>query len=178
MMGGCILTDNNDIFETIRELRFYQGSILAPYSAWLLRRSLHTLHIRLEHQGSTTLTIKDFLKRQPVIKNVYYPAIDGSQLTNYGTLIFFTFKPEYVDHYLLFAKTLKLFSTGTGMACISSMIAQPYTGSHASMNADEKRSMGLDRSLIRLSFGLESVNDLIEDLRNAFSAILNASGMI
>jgi cystathionine gamma-lyase/homocysteine desulfhydrase len=175
VMGGCILTDNKEIYETLLMQRFYQGNILAPHSAWLLRRSLQTLHIRLECQSRTTIAIKDFLETQPLIKKVYYPVIDGSQLINYGTLIFFTFKQEYIDFYPLFTKALKLFSTGTGMACISSMVALPYTGSHASMNDEEKRTIALDKSLVRLSFGLEPQNDLIEDLKNAFIAVEKAA---
>jgi cystathionine gamma-lyase / homocysteine desulfhydrase len=175
VMGGCILTDNDDIYNRLHEMRFYQGNILAPNSAWLLRRSLHTLQIRLKTQGKTTVVLKDFLAEHPLVKHVYYPIIDGEQLTNYGTLIFFSFKPEFVKYYPVFTKNLKLFSTGTGMACVSSMVALPYSGSHASMSDKEKETMGLDKSLVRLSFGLEPVDDLKEDLIHALDAVNHAA---
>jgi len=174
VMGGCILTDNLETYNRLHELRFYQGNILAPYSAWLLRRSLQTLQIRLEQQSKTTDILKDFLMKQPLVKKVYYPSVDSKQLTNYATLIFFEFYEEYVEYYKVFTDNLKLFSTGTGMACVSSMVAQPYSGSHASLNEKEKRTMGLDKSLIRLSFGLEPVVDLQNDLSNAFNALNSA----
>ena len=171
VMGGCILTDNENIYNQLHEMRFYQGSILAPYSAWLLRRSLHTLEIRLKHHSETTSQLKDFLAGHHMIKRVYYPEIDGHQLTGYGTLIFFEFQEKYSEYYREFTNNLKLFSTGTGMACISSMVAQPYSGSHASLTDAEKEAMGLSKSIIRLSFGLEFVDDLKYDLSFALLAL-------
>ena len=154
VMGGVVLTDSKEIHSQLLETRFYQGNILAPHSAWLLRRSLQTLQIRLKQHSETTKQITKFLENHSMIKQVYYPEVDGKQLVDYATLIFFKFNDKYLEYYQLFTKNLKLFSTGTGMACISSMVAQPYTGSHASMDSNEKESMGLDKSLIRLSFGL------------------------
>lgn len=66
---------------------------------------------------------------------------------------------------------LQLFGTGTGMAAVTSMVAQPYNGSHASMNDDEKREIGLDGGLVRLCFGLESIDDLKKDIVQAFFQI-------
>jgi len=66
---------------------------------------------------------------------------------------------------------LQLFDTGTGMACVTSMVARPFTGSHASMNEQQKQQMGLTRQLVRLSIGLEEVEDLIADLLQAFDLI-------
>jgi cystathionine gamma-lyase / homocysteine desulfhydrase len=171
VMGGCILTDDENIYNQLHEMRFYQGSILAPHSAWLLRRSLHTLQIRLKNHSETTRQLRDFLADHPIVRKVYYPEIDGKQLTDYGTLIFIELQEKYADDYRAFTQNLKLFSTGTGMACISSMVAQPYSGSHASMTDAEKESMGLNKSLIRLSFGLEPVEDLENDLSAALQVL-------
>jgi cystathionine gamma-lyase/cystathionine gamma-lyase/homocysteine desulfhydrase len=70
-----------------------------------------------------------------------------------------------------FVAALQLFDTGTGMACVTSMVARPFTGSHASMNEQQKQQMGLTRQLVRLSIGLEEVEDLIADLQQAFDHI-------
>jgi cystathionine gamma-lyase/cystathionine gamma-lyase/homocysteine desulfhydrase len=113
----------------------------------------------------------DYLKTKNEVKKVYYPKVDGTQLTNYATLIFIDLDSNIIDNYSKFCSHLKLFSTGTGMACVTSMIAQPYTGSHASMDNCEKEDMGLDKSTIRLSFGMEDPEDLINDLENAFQQI-------
>lgn len=173
VMGGVLLLNNESLYKSLLDLRFYTGCILAPYSAWLLRRSMQSFAIRMKAHQSTTRDIVSFLKNIPQITKVYYPAIDGKQLVGYGTLIFFDLRQDLVDYYHLFTEKLKLFSTGTGMACVTSMIAQPFTGSHASMNEEEKEKMGLSKNLIRFSFGLEDIDDLKTDILQAFDCIEN-----
>ena len=171
VMGGILLTNRKDLADELRSRRFYTGANLDPNSAWLLRRSLHTLDVRLERQAINTKRLVDYLKTKNEVKKVYYPKVDGTQLTNYATLIFIDLDSNIIDNYSKFCSYLKLFSTGTGMACVTSMIAQPYTGSHASMDNCEKEDMGLDKSTIRLSFGMEDPEDLMNDLENAFEQI-------
>lgn len=171
VMGGIILTNNVEVSERLRNQRFYTGANLDPHSAWLLRRSLYTLEVRLEKQGETTRRIADYLKEKSEVSKVYYPEIDGGQLKNYATLLFFDLEISMVEKYPQFSDHLSLFSTGTGMACVTSMVAQPYTGSHASMDDAEKGAMGLFPATIRLSFGLENAEDLINDLEYAFKAL-------
>lgn len=171
VMGGILLTNRSDLHDEIRNNRFYNGAILDPHSAWLLRRSMQTFPVRMKEHQRITLQLKDFLETCPQVTKVYYPEIDNHQLKGYGTLIFFELREDLVERYPLFAETLELFDTGTGMACVTSMVAQPYTGSHASMTPEEKDEMGLGKGLIRLSFGLEDPGDLQEDLTNAFAAI-------
>src|SRR4029450_6049905 len=138
------------------------GAILDPHSAWLLRRSMQTFAMRMEQHQRAAADFASFLRQLPQVEHVYYPMIDGYQLKGYGGLIFFQLHEELVPHYKEFSEALELFNTGTGMACVTSMVAQPYTGSHASMTAAEKKEMGLDEGLVRLSLGLEDPDDLKE----------------
>jgi cystathionine gamma-lyase/cystathionine gamma-lyase/homocysteine desulfhydrase len=144
---------------------------LAPFSAWLLKRSLQTIEIRLEKHKETTDVLVDFLRSRKEVEHVFYPDIDGQQLTSYATLVFFRLSEPYKHSYRKFSSALKLFSTGTGMACVTSMVAQPFSGSHASMCDAEKAEMGLDESIVRLSFGLENSSDLQKDLTDAFNSL-------
>jgi cystathionine beta-lyase/cystathionine gamma-synthase len=171
VMGGVIVTNNSDIAEKLYKLRFYSGAILPPYSAWLIRRSMQTLCLRLRHHQTVTLEIKKFLEGSSYIKDIYYPEVDGIQLTGYATLIFFTFKEQYKNGYEEFISRLKLFEPGTSMACVVCAVAQPYTGSHLSMSPGEKEEVGLTKSLVRLSFGLENIEDIKKDLSRAFKAL-------
>ncbi len=171
VMSGMTLTNRKDLVNEFRDIRFYGGAILAPYSAWLTRRSLQTLNLRLEKQQQITIEMRDFLRKQSQIAKVYYPDVDGKQLTGYGGILFFEFSNGLERHYQKFIQSLKLFNTGTGMACVTSMVAQPYTGSHASMTCEEKKQIGLGENLVRLCFGLENPNDLKKDLANAFKVI-------
>ena len=174
VMGGVLLTDRPELDQEFRETRFYGGTILDPYAAWLLRRSMQTFDVRLRQQQATTAEMRDFLTGCPEVERVDYPQIDGSQLTGYGGILFFELVAELADRYTDFAQALELFETGTGMACVSSMVAQPYSGSHASLTEEEKKAMGLKKSLVRLCFGLERAEDLKRDVRQAFDSLHTA----
>jgi len=132
---------------------------------------LFTLEVRLEKHQKTTKELLDFIKGRPEVKKLYYPDIDGKQLTGYPTLIFFELDEKWSNKYKEFSESLELFSTGTGMACVTSMVAQPFSGSHSSMEDEEKYAIDLTPALVRLSFGMEKADDLKEDLIKAFDAI-------
>ncbi|HYO54518.1 PLP-dependent aspartate aminotransferase family protein [Archangium sp.] len=171
VMGGILLTDREDLYESFKAERFYSGAILAPHSSWLLRRSLQTLALRMSHHQQVTQQMVEFLSKLPQVDRIYYPDVDGRQLKGYGGIIFFDLREDLVERYPEFISTLKLFGTGTGMACVTSMVAQPFTGSHASMTDEEKTQMGLGKRTVRLCFGLEDVEDLKQDVRSALASI-------
>ncbi len=171
VMGGFIAVNNEQLADELLQSRFYSGAILDPNSAWLLRRSLHTFPIRMREHVRITEHLQDFLTTRKEVKKVYFPNIEKNQLREYGGILFFEFSNNYTDSYHQFIKALTLFDTGTGMACVSSMVAQPWSGSHASLCDFEKTAMGINTGLIRLCFGLESADDLITDLDQAFSSL-------
>jgi len=171
VMGGVICTNDAELDRAFREQRFYAGAILDPHSAWLLRRSLHTLPLRMCRHAEVTSRMRSFLQAQPQIARVFSPEVDGEQLVDYGGILFVELREDLCDRYEELAAALELFGTGTAMACVTSMIAQPYTGSHASLTDEEKQAMGIDRGLVRLCFGLEPPDDLVQDLSRALARI-------
>src|SRR5665647_1600287 len=171
VMGGIIVCDDDQLADNLRQERFYTGAILAPFGAWLLRRSLQTLPLRMKEHHRVTVEMTEYLRSIPQIKKIYYPTVDGTQLVSYGGIIFFQFADSLNDPYLAFRESLEHFGTGTGMACVTSMVAQPFSGSHASMDESEKKDMGIDKKLVRLCFGLEDVEDLKKDLKQAFDRL-------
>ena len=171
VMGGFIAVNDEALAEVLLQHRFYTGAILDPHSAWLLRRSLHTLPLRMREHVRITQVLHRFLLSREEIDKVYMPDIEQDQLRDYGGILFFQFAQLYQNAYAQFIKSLKLFDTGTGMACVSSMVAQPWSGSHASLEEHEKRQMGIDSGLVRLCFGLENETDLIRDLTASFEAL-------
>lgn len=170
-MNGVLLTNRDDLHDEFLQTRFYGGMVLSPDTAWLVRRSMQTLQIRLERQRTTTLTMRAFLQGQPQVAEVYYPDVDGSQLTGYGGILFFRLRHDLCRRYGDFVDALRLFGSGTAMAAVTSTVAQPYTGSHASMTADEKAAIGLGEDLVRLCFGLEDPDDLLADVQQALRRI-------
>ncbi len=171
VMGGFAVCNNETLHQELRNIRFFGGSVLDPNSAWLMRRSIQTLDIRMQAHAATILETADFLKTLTLVKKVYLPHIDGHQLNNYGGILFFELAKEVQDRYEDLRENLELFGSGTGMAAVTSMIAQPYSGSHASLSESEKAQMGIGKNLVRLCFGLERAEDLIADLRNGFRGL-------
>lgn len=176
VMGGFIAVDDDGLAEQLRQSRFYSGAILDPHSAWLLRRSLHTYPLRMREHVRVTRLVADYLRTKQEVTRIYLPEIDGVQLQDYGGILFVELRPELGRHYQRLARSLTLFDTGTGMACVGSMVAQPWSGSHASLTAEEKRAMGLHEGVVRLCFGLEEPADLIADLEQGFATLAATTG--
>lgn len=171
VMGGFVAVNDGDLAEKLRQTRFYTGAILDPNSAWLLRRSLHTFPLRMREHVRGTRLLSEYLGAQQEVVRLYLPEVDGEQLRDYGGIVFFELQPELARRYAEFARALTLFDTGTGMACVSSMVAQPWSGSHASLAPEEKSGMGIGEGLVRLCFGLEAPEDLVADLKQAFAVL-------
>ncbi len=170
-MAGFISTNRQDLAEKMLALRFFQGCILDPHSAWLMRRSMQTFTLRMKEHQAKVQMMGRFLKEIDEIEKVYLPEVDGVQMTGYGCILFFEFKDRYKDSVSKFMDSLKLFDRGTSMACVVSAVAQPFTGSHLSMKSEDKIRVGIRETLVRLCFGLEEEQDLKADLLQAFRSI-------
>lgn len=174
VMGGIITCNSADIYDSLKQLRFYTGAILDPHSAWLIRRSMQTFFLRMEGHQKVFADMVEFVKSFQEVQTVYSPVVDGYQLRGYGGILFFELQPEFIDKVNIFVNSLKLFERGTSMACIVSAIAQPFTGSHASLSLKEKEQMGLTKTLLRLCIGFEDLEDLKDDFRMSISSLKNA----
>lgn len=168
---GIAVARDSSLVEALKKHRFYAGAVPDPFAAWLLRRSLQTLELRLTRHADNTRKISEFLKGRDDVSEMFLPEVDGEQLRGYGGMLFFTLKDDpdgaKADR---FAGALTLFDRGTPLATVTSAVAIPYTGSHLSMSDEEKARIGLDKSLIRLSIGVEAVEDLVSDLEKALLA--------
>ena len=174
VMGGVICSDRDDLAEAVRERRFYHGANLDPHSAWLLCRSLKTFPLRMRAHAATTTRLAAVVAGFAQVERVDLPEIDGTQLTGYGGIIFVQLRQPWHGRYADLVRALTLFDTGTGMAAVTSMVAQPYCGSHASLTPEEKSAIGLNHGLVRLCFGLEDEADLAADLTQAFAGLGSA----
>ncbi len=175
VMGGILLCNNSDLASWLRERRFYHGANLDPHSAWLLTRSLKTFPLRMREHALVTKQLVELLRTFSAVERVDFPLIGDGQLDNYGGIVFVQLRSAYLHCYDDIIAALQLFDTGTGMAAVTSMVAQPYSGSHASLDDEQKNNIGLNRGLVRLCFGLEAVEDLAADLKQAFAGLRPAA---
>ncbi|HJT15950.1 MAG TPA: PLP-dependent aspartate aminotransferase family protein [Thermoanaerobaculia bacterium] len=152
-LGGCVIT-NDELF--YNELRFFQnaiGAVPGPQDCFLILRGIKTLSLRVRKQCENAQQIVDFLRQS--VARVYYPG--------FGAIVSFEVEGDAVE----FARSLKLWTLAESLGSVKSLFCHPATMTHASMDPEVRRSVGIGDGLIRLSVGLEDVRDLIEDLEQA-----------
>ncbi len=153
------------------------GAKQSPFESWLFIQGLETLAIRMREHSSNALGVAKFLKDHPKVKEVSYPGLDGSKhearakkyLKN-GCSGLLSFKVESFEEAKKITDSVEIFSRVVNIGDSKSIITHPASTTHQQLNADELKAAGVDEGLIRLSVGLEDIDDLVEDLKQALEA--------
>jgi len=157
-------------------LRDY-GAVLSPFNSWLFLLGLETLHLRIERHSDSALEIAKFLKNHPKVKKVNYPFLEGDDNYKYAKKYLkyaggiLSFELGSYEEAKEFIKNLKIFSLVTNIADSKSLATHPASTTHQQLSKEELIAAGVPEGLIRLSIGLEDVEDLILDLKGAFEKI-------
>lgn len=173
IIGGIILTSNEKYHERLRYIQNAAGSVPSPFDCWLTLRSTKTLAVRMERHNFNALKIADFLTSVDLIEKVYYPGLSNhpqhelakKQMTGFGGIVTFTFK-DY-EKTKSFLKKLKVFTLAESLGGVESLVCHPVSMTHGSVPKERREKFGLNERLVRLSVGIEDVEDLIEDIKNA-----------
>lgn len=176
VIAGLLVGNNKEEIEQIRmTVQKDYGGIISPFDAWLLIRGLKTLPVRMERHSSNAEKIISYLKGQNLVEEIYYPFdkdnpqydIAKSQMKAGGGIISFTIKggKEGAQHFM---NSLSLIKIAVSLGDAETLIQHPTTMTHAVVPEQERLSMGITDSLLRLSVGLEYADDLITDLESAF----------
>ncbi len=174
--GACC--GKKEVISRIRVLRTFLGNMIAPYTAWLLMRSLETLKIRMEKQAENAEKVAAFLENHPKVEKIYFlgnlKPEDGRQYELYkkqhssaGAMISFDIKGKEADAFRFIDK-LKLIKLAVSLGSTESLVEHPYTMTHAGVDPEHKQKMSITEKMIRLSVGVENHLDLIWDLQQAF----------
>ena len=174
VLGALIVSDK----ELSKQLYFIQnasGAICGPMDSFLTLRGIKTLHVRMERHCENAEKIANYLKSNPEIESVYWPGfkthpnheIAKNQMNNYGAMISFTTKGNSLCKSLKIVESLKVFTLAESLGGVESLAGHPASMTHASIPKLEREKSGVVDSLVRLSIGIEDVEDLIEDLRQA-----------
>jgi cystathionine beta-lyase len=169
-----LITNNSELHQQIAFQQNAEGAGLSPFESWLLLRGIKTLALRVERQNNSARKVAEFLESHPVVNRVYYPSLEGhpgheihkrqSQGAG-GVLSFTTGDPELSARLV---EATKLFTIAVSFGSVGSTITLPYRMSHASIPEKLKNRLGPPADLVRLSVGIEDVDDLIDDLKQAF----------
>ncbi len=179
VVHGAVIT--NDI-ETGEKLRFIQnavGAIPGPQDCFLIIRGIKTLHVRVQRACENARKIAEYLLTNDKVNNVYYPGFEShpnhevakKQMKDFGGMVSFDFKEDSLDTARTMLSATHLFALAESLGGVESLIGHPASMTHGSIPREERLKVGLTDSLIRLSVGIEDVDDLIQDLDNALAKI-------
>lgn len=173
---GCLVTRNKELFEKLKYHQNAKGITPSSFDCYLVTRSLKTLKIRVKQQQASALIIAQFLEKNDHVKKVIYPGLEShpqhelvkKQCKGFGGMVAVYFKDGQTA--LRVVQNVKVFSLAESLGCVCSLLEIPARMTHTSVPEDQRRRLGIDDSLVRMSLGLEEPEDLIEDLSQALKA--------
>src|SRR5437588_10033281 len=173
-----IVAGRRDMIETIHATRTTLGCNMDPHAAWLLLRGIKTLAVRVHRQNDNALRVAQFLKGHPKVGSVSYAFLEGhpqralamEQMRDGGDVMSFEVEGTGEDA-CRFAEALNLFTLAPSLGGVESLVTIPVITSHSMIRPDEREKMGVTEQMIRLSVGVENVDDLIADLEQAFAVV-------
>ena len=171
---GGVISAKAALLENIKPWRKNLGQIISPDVAHRLAAQLCTLSLRVEKQNANALAIAKFLDSHPKVSRVYYPGLPShpnheiakSQMSGFGGMVSFEYKGGAFQT-MGMVERLRIFSLAPSLGGVESLVTQPHTTSHHDISVEERTARGITDSLVRLSIGIESESDLINDLKQA-----------
>ena len=172
---GALVTNDDKIAEEIYRIQNSSGAVCGPMDSFLVLRGIKTLHLRMERHCENGEKIANFLNNHPLIDTVYWPGLEShpnheiakNQMKDFGGMLSFNLVGDDLESAKKVVSKTELFTLAESLGGVESLIGHPSTMTHASIPKAERIKSGVVDSLIRLSVGIEDVEDLINDLKNA-----------
>ena len=176
MLAGLVVLNDDELFTRLKFINNTLGGILDPFASFLLQRGIKTLGVRLDRHLANAQKVAEYLEGNAAVNEVYYPGLKShkgyelqkKQAKGAGAIISFKFNEDKYD-LDKFVSKLKLFSFAVSLGGVESLICRPSTMTHESYSKELQEKIGITPNLIRLSVGIEDVEDLIKDLDDAFN---------
>ncbi|MBK5278836.1 MAG: cystathionine gamma-synthase [Bacteroidia bacterium] len=176
---GALVTNDDKLHQELAFIANSCGAVPGPQDSFLVLRGIKTLHLRMERHCSNGKKIAQYLKGHPKVGKVYWPGfpdhpnhdIAKKQMRDFGGMLSFTLSNDSLKMATKFMESVELFSLAESLGGVESLINHPASMTHASIPKDERIKNGLSDSLIRLSIGVEDVEDLIADLDQALTKV-------
>ena len=173
-VGGVVVLKHKADAERLQFIQNAAGAILSPFDSWLVLRGIKTLPVRMEAHNSNGMAVAKYLAGRKDVQKIYYPGLPNhpghelakKQMSGFGGMI--AFDLGSLDRARQFLGRVKLCSLGESLGGVETLISHPATMTHASVPAEERVRLGITDGLVRISVGIEDVDDLIQDLETAF----------
>lgn len=174
VMGAVVINDD-DLAERLAFIQNASGAVPGPMDSFLVLRGIKTLHLRMDRHCKNAEAVAQFLEGHDKVGKVYYPGFEKhpnhevakSQMNNYGGMVSFTLVGESAEDAIKVLEKLDIFNLAESLGGVESLCGHPASMTHASIPAVERKKAGLSDGLIRLSVGIEDIEDLIKDLQKA-----------
>lgn len=172
---GALVVNDEQLYKDLAFIANSCGAVPGPQDSFLVLRGIKTLHLRMERHCYNGKKIAEYLRQHPKVGKVYWPgftdhpnhAIAKKQMKDFGGMLSFTLKDDQLDKAIRLMESVTLFSLAESLGGVESLINHPASMTHASIPKEERIKNGLSDTLIRLSVGVEDVEDLIADLEQA-----------
>ena len=176
-LAGFLVTNNEEIQEKLRFLIKTTGAGLAPFDSWLLLRGIKTLGIRMERSQENAIKIANWLKAQRVVKQVYYPGLPEhpgytvmkKQASGFGSML--TFDVDTKAHALQILERVRMIKFAESLGGVETLITYPTTQTHTDVPEDVRLKNGITHCTLRLSVGIEDIEDLLAELSGVFRSL-------
>ena len=177
MVGGALVVNDDELNAKLRFLQNAIGAVQGPFDSWLAMRGLKTLAVRMKQHELNAMTIARYLEKHSKVQKVTYPGLEShpqhalakKQMTGFGGMITFWIKGG-LSASRGFLEKVRIFALAESLGGVESLIEHPAIMTHASVPPEQRKLLGIDDSMIRLSVGIEHVDDLLADLEQAFKS--------
>ena len=176
-LAGFLVTNNEEVRDRLRFLIKTTGAGLAPFDCWLILRGMKTLGIRMERSQENAIRIAEWLKTQNIVRKVYYPGLPEhpgyeimkKQARGFGSMI--TFQVDSKEHALQILKQVRMIKFAESLGGVETLITYPTTQTHADVPEEIRLKNGITPCTLRLSTGLEDIEDLLGELSEVFASL-------
>ena len=176
-VGGAVMLNGVGLADRLRFLQNAAGAILGPFDSWLVLRGVKTLAVRMERHNHNGLAVAQYLAQHPKVRKVYYPGLPShpqhelarKQMSGFGGMI--AFETGALENARTVLNSVRLCALAESLGGVETLISHPATMTHASVPAEERQRIGITDGLVRISVGIEDVEDLIADLDQALARI-------
>jgi cystathionine gamma-lyase/cystathionine beta-lyase/cystathionine gamma-lyase/homocysteine desulfhydrase len=176
-VGGVVVAVRDEHIEWLKFIQNAEGAILGPMDAWLVLRGTKTLPIRMERHNANAQAIAAFLEAHPKVSKVHYPglpshpehALAQRQMRGFGGLV--TFQAGSLERARTLLNSVRLMALAESLGGVETLISHPVTMTHASVPEEHRRRIGLTDDMIRISVGIENIEDLVDDLAQALDNV-------
>ena len=176
-IGGAVIARRDEHIEWLKFVQNAEGAILGPMDAWLVLRGTKTLPVRMERHNTNAQAVAEFLDRHPKVSRVHYPglpshpqhALATRQMRGYGGIV--SFELGSLERARVFLNHVALCALAESLGGVETLISHPATMTHASVPPERRQAIGLTDDMVRISVGLEDLDDLLDDLTQALDRV-------